>query len=152
MSRGLKLSVSRHAQVILHLLKEKAFEQEERVTFFHPKKKNNRLFANSWFPSNKSKMRPLKSHYTAFSVIMWPFMAELSGIQMGGNLRSPLSSVVRLSCVSCSFMSGCRQVGFALTLANAAIEVKPQSKKTNASPDVAPECTEIFERDVYCKL
>lgn len=39
------------------------------VTFFCPGKKQP--FANRWFPSNKSKMQPLKSHYTAYSVIMW---------------------------------------------------------------------------------
>lgn len=63
MSRRLELSVSRHPQVILHLLKEKAFEQEQIVTFFHPKKnkKNPGFLQIAGFHPTKAKCGPWKA-------------------------------------------------------------------------------------------
>ena len=88
----------------------------------------NEKKANSWFPSKKSKRQSLESHYTAHSVIMWHFIAELSSIQMGGNLRSSVISV-SLGCLRCSFMRVCHQIHSGPTLVNTVITVKPRNKQ-----------------------
>lgn len=59
---------------------------------------------------------------------MWHFLAELSSIQMGGNLSSSVISV-SLDCLCCSFMCVCHQIHSGLTLVNTVITAKPQYKQ-----------------------